>query len=162
MTRRRRIKLICRWAGVVTLVLWGMSFWRSLVFVWDTRPDPSLHLPRWPQVKRVGAWKGILFFDDGCRTNREPGFHTSGYSDDNFRPALRTFLIGEIRPATQTESLFVIAIPATVPLTLSAALIGFSFWRRYPKGHCARCGYDLKGIADQCPECGRMVQAEAP
>jgi branched-chain amino acid transport system permease protein len=32
------------------------------------------------------------------------------------------------------------------------------FRRRYPKGYCARCGYDLTGNTTAvCPECGAVV-----
>ena len=31
--------------------------------------------------------------------------------------------------------------------------------RRYPPGHCPKCGYDLRASADQCPECGTPIRA---
>ncbi len=54
---------------------------------------------------------------------------------------------------------FTIITPGLLPGAIGLSLIGISFWRRYPKGHCARCGYDLTGIADKCPECGAAVKA---
>jgi hypothetical protein len=34
--------------------------------------------------------------------------------------------------------------------------------RRFPAGHCCKCGYDLTGnVSGRCPECGRAVEAKA-
>ncbi len=38
------------------------------------------------------------------------------------------------------------------------------FWRhrRFPPGHCSRCGYDLTGnVSGKCPECGAAILAGA-
>ena len=29
--------------------------------------------------------------------------------------------------------------------------------RKFPAGHCRKCGYDLRASANQCPECGAVV-----
>ena len=57
----------------------------------------------------------------------------------------------------------------TVPLWIPTALVGFPsaflWWldrRRFPPGHCERCGYNLTGnVSGICLECGRPVEAEA-
>ena len=37
-----------------------------------------------------------------------------------------------------------------------AAMRGATRWRRFSRGRCTSCGYDLRGIAGRCPECGEL------
>ncbi|MCP4250685.1 MAG: hypothetical protein GY778_26895 [bacterium] len=48
--------------------------------------------------------------------------------------------------------LMMVAVPGVVVAALIARR------RRYPRGHCQRCGYDLTGNeSGRCPECGKLV-----
>jgi hypothetical protein len=60
----------------------------------------------------------------------------------------------------------------TLPHWPVAALLGVAplawltgLWRdrrRHPPGHCRACGYDLRGIAGRCPECGLEIPMALP
>ena len=161
--KRRRAKLICRWLGVVILVLWGMTFIKRVVFTWNCIIATPSGGGRVTFYDSLECSRGLIVYRSDQHAAREMRSGVSLRATATHPLDAKVFLFG-LRPAFSDELRFGprwIA-PATIPLGLSAMLIGYSFWRRYPKGHCAKCGYDLSGITEQCPECGRMVRAGAP
>ncbi len=55
-------------------------------------------------------------------------------------------------------------VPLWMPFVLFAvpSVVHFFRRRRWPAGHCQRCGYDLTGnTSGRCPECGKAARAPA-
>lgn len=52
-------------------------------------------------------------------------------------------------------------VPLWVPLLFAALPTAYAWWRcrRFPPGHCQKCGYDLTGnTTGVCPECGQPAE----
>ena len=159
--RSHRRRLICQWLGVVILVLWGMSFVRGLSIGWNLDPASQSSRQWWDDRGSIMTMNGLVHITlelprrDGLQVKLlRPKWHRILHTT-------RHYLVGRYSNSRLSNKRSLI-IPTTIPLGLSAGLIGISFWRRNPKGHCPKCGYDLTGITDKCPECGRMVRAGAP
>ena len=50
---------------------------------------------------------------------------------------------------------FICLLTGVLPAWRSRVL----FRKRYPFGHCPKCGYDLRATPEQCPECGHRAKA---
>lgn len=162
MRSRRRIRLICRWAGVVILVVWGSTFVRRLVIAWDCTVLGGTGSTRSDVIEFDSGL--IVFHDDRYiygPVRWSCGIHLADPFDQTADAMV--YMLGryERRAGSTIFTPRVLIIPATIPIALSAFLVWYGFRRLYSPGCCQNCGYDLTGIADKCPECGRAVKESA-
>lgn len=53
------------------------------------------------------------------------------------------------------------AMPLSVWLVIRILISRFKRQHRMRTGRCVACGYDLRASKDRCPECGKLMPAEA-
>ena len=65
------------------------------------------------------------------------------------------------RTNLRAGTLIYLSLPPQLPFFLMVIATSALWWldRRYPRGCCQRCGYDLTGnVSGTCPECGTAVR----
>ncbi len=158
MNRRRLIRRVIKWVGLVFCVLivvaWAVSlrwcvayagidrgasveYGFAVVIYPFTKPIVPTRWQVWgatPRARKDGNW----------------GLTTEGV----FRvPALG---LGQ----GPGKNVFIL-LPLWIPLIVLAIPTAFLFYRdrrRIPPGHCQKCGYNLTGnVSGVCPECGKAI-----
>ncbi len=153
--KSRRRRLICRWLGVVILVAWGMSYVRSFGFILNPPGDPS-------GADRLMADYGRLYIQQNIGGSARTGFHVSVANPPGFLDKLP--YMGRLETPLRGEP-WRVTVPPALTVIVGSCLIGCSFhmprYKRRPKwfpaGCCQKCGYDITGIDDRCPECGHTI-----
>ena len=176
----RKLLTILSLIGLVLSVgLWGVSMKRHLSYIphslrfrlsvlggatWVTWPDESYPLCTDEQLEillEMGEIPGTIEDWSPAMINRmaRPGISIYDWDGTQlYFPKIR-----RIDPQNET----IIIIPFWIPtliftLALSATRPIHNFRRRKRKrlGLCMKCGYDLRGSQDRCPECGEEFVSE--
>lgn len=144
MPGRSRVRRIAKWTGLVLCV--------GMVVVW---------------VMSIGClirydYQNVEFMIySGCVQFTTPNPLPNRGWTFRRKPFNELLLWGEVFKVTAGSRVFRSArIPLWIPFGLIAIPTAYLFWRnrRYPPGHCQRCGYDLtENVSAVCPECGVAV-----
>ena len=121
-------------------------------------PRKGIPSPRWSFLP-LSVPFALLHLTSGDREWHRWGFGYSGAiriapadMPQNYRP-----FIGMLCYILVVPYWFLAVLFAILPLVWVIRR-----WRgRYPKGHCQKCGYDLRGSEGRCPECGAPIPAAA-
>ncbi|MCZ6817093.1 MAG: NfeD family protein [Planctomycetota bacterium] len=149
MTRRRptRLRRAAKWIGVFLSAVLAVAL---LVSLFRTAP--------FNRLVAGGAWRSQLgngAFVIVQMGKPSPRVHDTYYVSVHGPPFYPIY-------QTSTSGVFksVIIIPMWLPVFL-AFVVTTALWRldrRFPKGRCQACGYDLSGADhDKCPECGTFL-----
>jgi len=147
MSRRRPIRRIFKWTGLVLCVLivvvWGLSLRWKVFYDGDGW---------WFGCGRGNLWTGICPVFKGKGWDLEVCADSLGDVKWGFRWPYHLSNPMEDIPITG------VGIPLWLLFLIAAIPTTFLFWRdrrSIPPGYCQECGYDLTGnVSGRCPECG--------
>jgi hypothetical protein len=153
------------WVGYLGTLARGYNSSHSIVTIPDgLRVEAAADWAGWV-VAFAPDWE---FFDDWADhywptlvpvlpvSRAEPGPHASW---------LAFWGLGKAPPPNAHVWRLAITTPAMLLLVLVPSVLWVRHRRRYGRyepGYCRRCGYDLRGTPEQCPECGTKARGQLP
>ena len=161
--RRRALKRSGLVASVLFAVAWGVSVCWS---VWCHPPSTG-----WLVACRQGGLTLLTFPRDEDPFQRFPGWsidarswNTPGHAVPLGHTSAFLHAVGLQMPSMRNYAssgiLFHRWLPFWLPVIVTTIPTGVLVWleRRFPRGRCQTCGYDLTGnVSGVCPECGEGV-----
>ena len=149
---------------ITTVMMWVR--YRSLevyATLWD------LPLPKWAHAKSDGVASR-----DQLSISLTTGWHAPNENEpqsENLTPATTAFYFHGFAYYLFVERLFrggvmkthevqvpwwfAITVPSALPICLLCRVLADRIKLR--RGHCEKCGYDLRASPERCPECGEPV-----
>jgi hypothetical protein len=156
MRRRSRTRRFLKWVGLVLcvpiLVAWGVSIDRIAALAWYGENS----------FCTVSTYSGIADFRGGTgespHGHLERGLHAglAALPKLNWQARFGLGLPEGRRGPTWCR----VGVPLWVLLVLTLIPTAFLWYRdrRWPRGHCQACGYNLTGNeSGACPECGEAT-----
>ncbi len=149
---RKSLTILSRIGLLLSVGLWGVSYFK-VEYVSARR-----------QIHSVRVASGLLRVSQSMLIYEESdpswiGLHSSGFSgfDTAWTPSYSYNKNSRFRN-------WRLAIPFWIPTSLFSVILLPSFVQSYRRrkrkklGLCVKCGYDLRGSKDRCPECGEEFE----
>ncbi len=149
MAQPSRTRRILKWTGLLFCLLivavWGITLFWVVSYWWNGGGIG------------VGECGAFFFWSPG-----RPAEHWRVSSTlDHFRhilPSIRHAPSRVNKPPLMTTRYCVPLWIILLVIGIPTAWLWYRDRRRYPPGHCQRCGYDLTGnVSGRCPECGEGI-----
>ena len=161
--------------GMLAMMLWVRSYFA--MDAWNTRVSSVTVFGHFWNERTILTTNGRVWYgwqhNGGYATliheaNRTDfvGFHSYPVQGQPFEfwgmrgREFAGFQYATFRDMTGYVPQYAFSVPLWAILAAAAILPGIWLWgkrRRYSRGMCAGCGYDLRASPERCPECGRPV-----
>ena len=148
---------VCVLLLALTLYMWARSYLPRNLTV-------EAHRGRLFLIFWEGGDADQAHFQPGGRLATSAGGYWSALrrSPSRVRPDWEFLGFGTVGGTRTRRTLRLVVIPLWFPALLTAGGAAACLWpglrrrRRLSRGHCVRCGYDLRESPERCPECGTI------